>query len=140
MLRNRKIKSLSQSSSHLNHRNGKSYHFENVRHRIPCDNAKHLIRQPPIGKRISPLILTSILNVSVWWYSSSTPADASRVTTWYPLEQWTQFSVIPGRFSDWQSWPVQPQSSFATIIRVASRLRPRRTLKSLAISSAQASC
>ncbi len=46
----------------------------------PCNIVKRLIRQPPIGKRISPLIHTSILNVNVWWYSSSTPADASKVT------------------------------------------------------------
>jgi hypothetical protein len=30
------------------------------------NNVKHLIRQPPIRTRISPLILTSILNANVW--------------------------------------------------------------------------
>jgi hypothetical protein len=53
----------------------------------------------PIGERTSRRILTSILNVNVWWFSSSTPAAASKVTIWCPLERWIPFSVIPGRYS-----------------------------------------
>src|SRR5205823_14654322 len=94
-----------------------NFHFENVRHPTPCNSAKHRTRQPPIGKRIFPIIHTSILNVNVWWYSSSTHAAASKVIIWCPLERWIRSSVIPGRFLGWQSWQVHQQSSFATIIR-----------------------
>ena len=47
------------------------------------------------------IILTSILNVNVWWFSSSTHVGASKVTIWCPLERWIRSSVIPGRFFDW---------------------------------------
>ena len=61
------------------------------------------------------IILTSIPNVNVWWFSSSTPVGASKVTIWCPLARWIQSSVIPGRFFDWRLWRVRRQSSSHTI-------------------------
>ena len=59
-------------------------------------------RQPPIGNRTLRLIPISILNVNVWWCSSSTHVGASKVTIWCPLARWIQSFVIRGRFSGWQ--------------------------------------
>ena len=41
------------------------FHCGNVPHPTPCNSAKHRTRQPPIGRRTSRIIPTSILNVNV---------------------------------------------------------------------------
>lgn len=103
------------------------------------NSARHQTRQPPISNRISRVILTSILNVNVWWFSFLTHVGASKVIIWCPLERWIRSFVIPGKFFDWRLWQVRQQSSLHTIIRMAIRLRPRRTSKLLVISSERVS-
>src|SRR5438034_5084460 len=77
-------------------------------------------------------------HIPSWWYSSSTRVGVLKVTIWCPLGQWIQSSVIPGKSSVWQSWPVPQRSSSRTIIRAANRHHPRQTSKSPATSSEQA--
>ena len=85
-------------SSWLNRRNGKLFHYGNVPYPMQCNIVKHRSRQPPIGIRILPVILTSILNVNVWWFLYSTHVGASKGTIWCPLGRWIQFSAIPVKY------------------------------------------